>query len=120
MKSHLALRCSKVIHNVEMEYLHLLSGEDIPEQSTNKTNSSDNVVDIARVNRTLVHFFVCCGIPFSVVDSPFFQDFVKSLCFEYKLPKRTTFSTTYLNTETANIALKIEEELHKSKDLTLG
>ena len=120
MKSHLALRCSKVTHNVKIEYLHIISGEDIPEQSTNKTNSSDNVVDIARVNRTLVHFFVCCGIPFSVVDSPFFQDFVKSLCFEYKLPKRTTLSTTYLNTETANIVLKIEEELHKSKDLTLG
>ncbi len=73
--------------NVKIEYLHLLSGEDIPEQSTNKTNSSDNIVDIARVNRTLVHFFVCCGIPFSVVNSPFFQDFVKSLYFEYKLPK---------------------------------
>src|SRR5438045_337819 len=101
MKSHLALRCSKVTHNVKIEYLHIISGEDIPEQSTNKTK---------RVNRTLVHFFVCCGIPFSVVDSPFFQDFVKSLCFEYKLPKRTTLSTTYLNTETANIALKIEEE----------
>jgi len=73
--------------NVKIEYLHLLSGEDIPEQSTNKTNSSDNIVDIARVNRTLVHFFVYCGIPFSVVNSPFFQDFVKSLYFEYKLPK---------------------------------
>ena len=55
-----------------------------------------------------------------IVVPPFFQDFVKSLCFEYNPPKRTTLSTTLLNAEAANITLKIEEELHQSKNLTLG
>lgn len=123
MKSHLALRCSKVTHSVKLEYLHAISNKDIDQFTqqplSNKSNNND-AINILKVDKALVHFFVCCGIPFSVVDSPFFQDFVKSLCFEYKLPKRTALSTTYLNAEIANIALKIEEELHQSKNLTLG
>lgn len=125
MKSHLALRCPNVTHNVRMEYLHAISSKDIPEQSTyqqqsNNKNNNKDIVDIARVDKSLVRFFVCCGIPFIVVDSPFFQDFVKSLNFKYEIPKRTALSTTCLNAEIANITLKIEEELHQSKDLTLG
>lgn len=121
MKSHLALRCPKVTYDIKMEYLHAISNEDIPKKSTddNRKNNS-NEIDIVKVNKTLIRFFVCCGIPFSVVDSPFFQDFVKSLCFNYELPSRTTLSTTYLNEEAANILLKIEGELHQSKNLTLG
>jgi hypothetical protein len=63
---------------------------------------------------------VCCGIPFSVVDSPFFWDFVKSLCYKYEPPKRTALSTNHLDAETARITLKIEEELRSLKNLTLG
>ena len=65
-------------------------------------------------------FFVCCGIPFSIVDSPFFIDFTKSLCYGYELPKRTTLSNWHLNAEIATITLKIEEELRNSTNLTLG
>jgi hypothetical protein len=108
MKSHLALRCSKITYDVKMEYLHIVSNEDIPKQSTNNRKNNSNEIDIVRVNKTLIRFFICCEIPFSIVDSPFFQDFVKSLCFEYELPKKTALSTTYLNEEVANILLKIE------------
>ncbi len=126
MKSHLALRCPNVNYSIKIEYLHMISSEDISDneqltqqQLKNKNNNRD-VIDITRANKALVRFFVCCGIPFSIVDSPFFQDFVKSLCFEYNPPKRTTLSTNLLNTEVANITLKIEEELYQSKNLTLG
>ena len=56
----------------------------------------------------------------SVIVSPFFQDFVKTLCYKYELPGRTTLSGSYLDAEIANIALKIEEELRLCKNLTLG
>ena len=123
MKSHLALRCPNVNYSIKIEYLHMISSEDISdnEQLTQQQNiNRHDIIDITRANKALVRFFVCCGIPFSIVDSPFFQDFVKSLCFEYNPPKRTTLSTTLLNAEAANITLKIEEELHQSKNLTLG
>jgi hypothetical protein len=125
MKSHLALRCSKVTYNVKMEYLHAISSSE-DSSSTQLTTSANykkddnNIPDFTKAHKALTRFFVCCGIPFSVVDSPFFHDFVKSLCFEYELPKRTILSTTYLDAETANITLKIEEELHQAKNLTLG
>ena len=87
---------------------------------SNKILGFCKVVDTSKVNKALIRFFVCCGLPFSVVDSPFFHDFVKSLSYNYKLPGRTTLSNNFLNAETANIALKIEEELRSLKNLTLG
>jgi hypothetical protein len=123
MKAHLALRCSMVTYSVKIECLHMIKNDNIPEQSTQTrplNNENDNKDKAAKINKALVRLFVCCGIPFSVVDSPFFHDFTKSLYFEYEPPKRTTLSNTYLNAETASISLKIEEELRHSKDLTLG
>jgi len=123
MKAHLALRCSMVTYRVKIECLHMIKNDNIPEQSTQTrplNNENDNKDKAAKINKALVRLFVCCGIPFSVVDSPFFHDFTKSLYFEYEPPKRTTLSNTYLNAETASISLKIEEELRHSKDLTLG
>ena len=113
-----------VPYSVKIECLHMIKNDNIPEQFTqtqplnNENDNKDNKA--AKINKALVRLFVCCGISFSVVDSPFFHDFTKSLYFEYELPKRTTLSNTYLNAETASISLKIEEELRHSKDLTLG
>jgi hypothetical protein len=123
MKAHLALKCSMVNHNVKLEYLRMISNEDISDQTIQNQFNNDNdnnIADTARINKALIRLFVCCGIPFSVVDSPFFQDFVKSLCYKYKLPGRSTLSGSYLDAETANIALKIEDELRLLKNLTLG
>jgi hypothetical protein len=122
MKSHLALRCSKVTYNVKMEYLNAISSNEDSSSTQLNTNykKNDNTIpDFTKAHKALTRFFVCCGIPFSVVNSPFFHDFVKSLCFEYELQKRTILSTTYLDAETASITLKIEE-LHQAKNLTLG
>ena len=52
---------------------------------------------IERINRVLIRLFACCGIPFHIVDHPFFIDFVKSLCFGYDPSGRTMLSTTILN-----------------------
>jgi hypothetical protein len=120
MKSHLALRCPNVNYDVKVEYLHMISNEKISNQQAIQQQPKKNAIDTTKTNNALVRFFVCCGIPFAIVDSPFFQDFVKSLCFEYEPPKRTTLSTSLLNAEAANITLKIEEELRQSKNLTLG
>ena len=127
MKSHLALKCSEVPHNIKIEYLHMIKNDKISSQQSTQTqqskdNNNDKIDDlkIENANKALVRFFVCCGIPFSVVDSPFFIDFTKSLCYGYELPKRTTLSNRHLNAEIATITLKIEEELRNSTNLTLG
>ncbi|CAG8769736.1 471_t:CDS:1, partial [Racocetra fulgida] len=47
-------------------------------------------------DRALLKFFVCCGIPFSIVEHPFFLEFVKYLNQAYESPKQTYLSTTLL------------------------
>ncbi len=71
-------------------------------------------------NKSLTRFFVCCGIPFSTVESPFFIDLIKNLCAGYQLPDRRTFSNTWLNNETARVAFEVEEILKKQENLSLG
>jgi hypothetical protein len=88
------------------------TNEDTSEQTIqqNDRNNNRTVTEIAKSNRALVRLFVCCGIPFSVADSYFFLDFTKTLCFNYDPPRRTALLTTYLDSEAANITLKMEEE----------
>ena len=73
-----------------------------------------------RCTRALTKFFVCCGIPFRVVEHPFFVDFIKSLCPGFKIPGRDKLSTTLLNQELAFIITAINDELQNEKNLTLG
>lgn len=73
-----------------------------------------------RCTRALTKFFVCCGIPFSIVEHPFFIDFIKSLCPAYNPPNRHYLSTTLINSELAHIQIDIEEDLINEKNLTLG
>ncbi|CAH1762463.1 5739_t:CDS:2 [Entrophospora sp. SA101] len=56
-----------------------------------------------RVNQALTWWFICSGIPFVAVDSPFFFEFTKSLCYGYNPPYRSTLFESRLNLEIANI-----------------
>jgi Protein of unknown function (DUF 659) len=49
------------------------------------------------VNRTLGMFFFACNIPFSVVESPFFLKFVRSLDPDYNPPTSKTLKGTIMN-----------------------
>src|SRR6266536_368859 len=80
MKSHLALRCLRVTYNVKIEYLQVTSSNEDSSSTqlttgTNYKKDDNNIPDFAKAHKALTRFFVCCGIPFSVVDSPFFHDF---------------------------------------------
>jgi predicted metal-dependent HD superfamily phosphohydrolase len=68
----------------------------------------------------LAKFFVCCDIPFFIVEHPFFLDFIKSLYPAYKPPNRHYLSTTLINSELAHIQIDIKEDLMNEKNLTLG
>ncbi|CAG8495617.1 1787_t:CDS:2 [Racocetra fulgida] len=72
----------------------------------------------ARANKSLIKWIVCSGISFSAFDSPYFEDFTKILNPGYNSPKRTALTTSVLEVEAANIMLKVEKELSKSKNLT--
>ena len=145
MMAHLALQCESVEASVKEEYLKILaessdqtSGKPITKKrKINKTdeeiatgvqlkittklqNSTIDPRQRSLCNKALTRFFVCCGIPFSTVESPFFIDLVKNLCAGYQLPDRNTLSTTWLNNEAARVAVDVDGMLKKQENLSLG
>ena len=144
MIAHLALQCESVDASVKEYYLReLAAGNNRSEQSaTNLTKKRKLNVEIATgiqpkitsklqnstidpgqrnlCNQALTQFFVCCGIPFATVESPFFIDLIKNLCAGYKLPDRRTLSNDWLNNETARIKVNVEDILKKQENLSLG
>ncbi|CAG8693586.1 20390_t:CDS:2 [Rhizophagus irregularis] len=83
LKSHLALYCKEVPLAIKSEYMEMLA---IGSTSTNRkqkldTDSSAAEIDADkkdRIDQALIRYFVCCGIPFSTVNHPYFIDFVQS------------------------------------------
>ena len=75
---------------------------------------------IAAINQALVRAFVCCGISFSVIDNPFFQELLYQLRPNYNPPNRKVLSDTLLNQETARVNKAVKKELENSKNLTIG
>src|ERR1043165_9653760 len=138
MMAHLALQCDKVEASVKEKYLKTLAklpytkgankrklNEDIasgiqPKITSKLQKSTIDPGQQALCNKSLTRFFVCCGIHFSTVESPFFIDLVKNLCASYQLPDRRTLSNTWLDNETARIVVEVEEILKRQENLSLG
>ncbi|CAH1766333.1 12642_t:CDS:2, partial [Entrophospora sp. SA101] len=113
LKGNLALHCCAVLTDVKFEYMKILAEQPSPLNKMQRVNSS---------NSSITNYFDSsaeCGIPFSTVSHPFFVDFVKSLCFEYNPPGKTTLSTIILNKEISSVLNKINEELKNEDNLTL-
>jgi hypothetical protein len=144
MKSHLAMKCKgRIPKDVKLYYLREIDNERESLETSSSTsskkrkisNNSNQIVQTSlnnfydndkieegksnRADKALIRWFVCSGIPFVAADSPYFEDFTKTLNSAYNPPKRTALSTTHLDGELANITLKIEKELAKAKNLTL-
>jgi hypothetical protein len=126
LKSHLALYCDEVPLNVKTEYMELLArGNTVSTNRKQNKSSNDSLVEldadeIDKIDRALIRFFICCGIPLSIVNHPYFIDFSQSLRFAYNPPKRTALTTTILNREISDVLKKIKEELKYENNLTLG
>ena len=143
MMAHLALQCESVDASVKEYYLRELARNNQSEQSPTKLtkkwkineeiaigiqpkitsklqNSSIDPGQRNLCNQALTQFFVCCGIPFATVESPFFIDLIKNLYAGYKLPDRRTLSNDWLNNEAARINVNVEDILKKQENLSLG
>ncbi|CAB4412769.1 unnamed protein product [Rhizophagus irregularis] len=142
MMAHLALQCEKVEASVKEQYLRILAQNN--EQSSGRITTrkrklneeiatgiqpkitsklQKSAIDPGQqylCNRALTRFFVCCGVPFSTVESPFFIDLVMNLCAGYQLPDRKTLSDTWLSNEVARITVDVEGILKKQENLSLG
>src|SRR2546423_477673 len=73
LKAHLALYCSQMPLNIKSEFMELLASGNTSANRKQKENSNDSsaIIDIDKKNKidqALIRFFICCGIPFSIVD----------------------------------------------------
>jgi hypothetical protein len=72
------------------------------------------------MNQSLTKAFVYCGIPFSVVEHPFFVEMFKKACPGYILPSRDKLSGIMLSHLTVKIEDKIDAILESTTNLILG
>jgi hypothetical protein len=75
---------------------------------------------VDRINRALIKFFVCCGVPFRVVESPFFIDLLKELNSAYNLPSRGVLTNRLLESELGYVNSRVSKELDSMDNLTIG
>ena len=144
LEDHIALNCLQVSATIKKTFLEIVKNRNLKTSTTSLSETSETlsgkwkwniiqpsittfyepiIIDSAkeiRCTQALTKFFVCYGIPFGVVENPFFLDFVQSLYPGYKSPRRTKLSSTLINSELAHVILNTEEELKNEKNLTLG
>lgn len=142
MEAHLALHCKgKVPESIKMKWLIEIAkrGEraalqDKDEDTSSKPGSkrqktikdhyksNDPISDErqAQINQILLRAFICCGIPWAVIDNPFFRDLLTALEPGYIPPSRKTLSERILNEEAAKIDIRTQNHLKKAENLTLS
>lgn len=96
-----------------------------PHQSdiSNHVTNTNNELEIGVINiidNALLNAFVCCGIPFEVVENPFFLELLKVLQPLYNPPTRQRLSGSLLEYESGRIENKINHKLDRGENYTLG
>src|SRR3954451_8907230 len=103
MVAHIALSCTNSPPEVRAKYYEIMrNGDDSEEEDSAKppkkrqTSMTEHAEKLTisedkqrRCTRALTKLFICCGIPFWIVENLFFVNFVKSLCPGFQLPRRT-------------------------------
>jgi hypothetical protein len=72
------------------------------------------------IDKVLLNAFVSCGIPFAVIENPFFLELLKVLQPLYKPPTRQRMAGSLLKYESGQIDKRIEQKLEKGENYTLG
>src|SRR4051794_23969976 len=73
-----------------------------------------------RIDKALTRFFICCGVSFRIVESPFFLDFLQELNSAYSPPSRDIMTNRLFEEELGYVNSKVLRELEATKNLTLG
>ena len=141
LREHLANHCKKCSKDISQYYALLVGkkmgeetvedseeeGEERPNKKPKQTNVSSffepkklEKGKIEDINRMITKTFVMCNIPFSTVENPWFINLIKSLQPGYDPPSRRTLSGSLLEAEVARVNIKINHELDKESNFTIG
>lgn len=130
LQVHLAHECEKVDADLKRKYMHIVAKRDgldndmeietINANSEKEKNNELSTEKIALIDRLMLKAFVMCGIPFRIVENPYFINIFKIFQLNYNLPSRERLSTNLLSEECVRVEIKINNILEISKNLTLG
>lgn len=138
MEAHLASHCSKCPQEIRRKYMEIIANRkelvsteeslqkkqktNITQTSLSKFYESTELTEqrTNEINRYLLIAFVCCNIPFSIIENPFFIETLKHLRPGFNPPSREYLSGRLLDNEIVSVNLKVDTALKFCNDLTLG
>lgn len=132
LQVHLARDCQRVDMDTKSKFMRIVANRDGIEDSMeveafqtdrNANNNNDEELpaeQAALIDRSILKAFVMCGIPFRVVEHPYFINVCKNLRSNYNPPSRERLSSNLLSEESIRVDIKINNSLEIAKNLTLG
>ena len=138
LEGHLANHCSKAPNGVIREYLAKVLLRDTDKSGFNNKNnkrklsnpsdqrSLDNFVGSSleigkseKINQALAKAFTICGIPWRVIENPFFIEALKEMNPSYNPPTRELLSGRIFEQQLSRVNNKVTDILNQQKNLTL-
>ncbi|CAB4413287.1 unnamed protein product [Rhizophagus irregularis] len=109
LEAHLANDCSKVPADTRQFFLNRLAAK-----------AEGDITNLSSKKRKLNDAFVVCGIPWHVIENPFFIEFLKTLRPGYTPLSKELLSGKLLSQETAVVNIQVIKELKNTANLTLS
>ena len=72
------------------------------------------------IDTVLIKAFVCCGLPWHLIEHPFIIELLKQLRPNYNPPDQKTIVETLLTQEILRVSVKCYKLLDNEDNLTLG
>jgi hypothetical protein len=141
LRAHLANNCKEVPEEWRRHFNYILvkNLNDIPTDKpltnesditqnwkkletavVNQSESMNTEMDMSIVDEAISLAFIMCGIPFRVINNPFFINALKILNPSYNAPSCKALSGRLLDTEVAKVNNKIDEIIEFTSNITLG
>ena len=126
LQVHLASKCESVDVETKNKFMHYVAtrdgiiNENLMEVESDLEDEELSEERVALIDRSILKAFVMCGIPFRIIENPYFINVLKSLQRNYNLPSRERLTTNLLSEESTRTDIKIKNYIEKEKNLTLG
>jgi hypothetical protein len=126
LQIHLAHECENADAELKTKYMHIVAKRDGLDNDMEIEVTNDNKINelsleqIALMDRSMLKAFVMCGIPFRIIENPYFIKLFNNLQTNNNLPSRDHLSTNLLSEECIRVEIKINNILERSDNLTLG
>ena len=138
MEKHIISNCSKVDHSIQEAVIYMVKAREREissdantanaKRKNNDQTTLDNFYDNSdlskerkeNIDTAFIKAFLCCGLPWRLVEHPFIIELFKQLRSNYSLPDRKTLADSMLTQEILRVNVKLYRLLEEENNLTLG